>query len=157
MRQITESVTMRGNGGNDILKTGDGADTIDGGVGDDEIDGGFGDDTIVGGPGRDRISADTAGGDCGPLWCKLPYGNDSIDARDGEIDSIACGFGTDTVLADSHRRRQQGLRDRHASPGAPAPARPGTRARPARARRRSSPRSARSSCHARSRAACRCG
>jgi hypothetical protein len=101
VRQITTSVTMRGNGGNDILKTGDGADTIDGGAGDDEIDAGFGDDTIVGGPGRDRINADTAGGDCGPLWCKYPYGNDQIDARDGEVDSIVCGFGTDTVLADS--------------------------------------------------------
>jgi hypothetical protein len=101
VRQITTPVTMRGNGGNDILKTGDGADTIDGGAGDDELDAGFGDDTIVGGPGRDRISADTAGGDCGPLWCKYPYGNDQIDARDGEVDSIVCGFGTDAVLADS--------------------------------------------------------
>ncbi len=101
VRQITTSATMRGNGGNDILKTGDGADTIDGGAGDDELDGGFGDDTIVGGPGRDRISADTAGGDCGPLWCKYPFGNDSVDARDGEVDSIVCGFGTDTVLADA--------------------------------------------------------
>ena len=101
MRQITAPATMRGNGGNDVLKTGDGADAIDGGTGDDEIDAGFGDDTIVGGPGRDRISADTAGGDCGRLWCKYPYGNDQIDARDGEVDSIACGFGTDTVLADT--------------------------------------------------------
>ena len=101
VRQITSPTTMRGNGGNDILKTGDGADTIDGGAGDDEIDAGFSDDTIVGGPGRDRISADTAGGDCGPLWCKYPYGNDTVDARDGEVDSISCGFGTDTVLADT--------------------------------------------------------
>jgi hypothetical protein len=101
VRQITQSVTMRGNGGNDILKTGDGADTIDGGTGDDELDGGFGDDTIVGGPGRDRISADTAGGDCGPLWCKYPYGNDQVDARDGEVDSINCGVGNDTVNADA--------------------------------------------------------
>ena len=101
VRQITQSATMRGNGGNDILKTGDGADTIDGGSGDDELDAGFGDDTIVGGPGRDRISGDTAGGDCGPLWCKYPYGNDQIDARDGEVDSVVCGFGTDAVLADT--------------------------------------------------------
>jgi hypothetical protein len=52
-------------------------------------------------PGRDRIAADSAGGDCGPLWCKYPYGNDTIDARDGEVDSITCGFGTDTVYADA--------------------------------------------------------
>src|SRR4051794_2300003 len=33
VRQITTPTTMRGNGGNDVLKTGDGADTIDGGAG----------------------------------------------------------------------------------------------------------------------------
>jgi hypothetical protein len=101
VRQITTSATMRGNGGNDVLKTGDGPDTLDGGAGDDQLDAGFGDDTIVGGPGKDRISADTAGGDCGPVWCKYPYGNDTVDARDGEVDSISCGFGTDTVQADA--------------------------------------------------------
>jgi hypothetical protein len=101
VRQITTPTTLRGNGGNDVLKSGDGADTIDGGAGDDEIDAGFSDDTIVGGPGRDRISADTAGGDCGPMWCKYPYGNDNVDVRDGEVDSVSCGFGTDTVLADT--------------------------------------------------------
>ena len=55
---------------------------------------------LIGGPGRDTISGDLAGGDCGPLWCKYPYGNDTIDARDGEVDSITCGAGTDTVIAD---------------------------------------------------------
>jgi hypothetical protein len=35
------------------------------------------------------------------LWCKYPYGNDTIDARDGEIDSISCGAGADAVLADA--------------------------------------------------------
>jgi hypothetical protein len=55
---------------------------------------------LIGGPGRDTISGDLAGGDCGPLWCKYPYGNDTIEARDGEVDSITCGAGTDTVIAD---------------------------------------------------------
>ena len=54
-----------------------------------------------GAPGGDVISADLAGGDCGPLWCKYPYGNDTIDARDGEVDSVTCGAGTDRVKADS--------------------------------------------------------
>jgi hypothetical protein len=31
----------------------------------------------------------------------LPYGNDTIDARDGEIDSVICGAGADTVTADA--------------------------------------------------------
>jgi hemolysin type calcium-binding protein len=99
--QIIGSSELIGNGGNDTLKGADGPDKVDGGAGDDDIDAGFGDDTIVGGPGRDSIAGDRRGGDCGPLWCKYPYGNDTIEARDGEVDSITCGFGTDTVLADA--------------------------------------------------------
>ncbi len=98
--QITGSVTLKGLGGDDVLRGADGADRLEGGAGDDTLDGGFGDDVIVGGPGRDTISGDLRGGDCGPAWCKLPYGNDTIDARDGETDSIACGVGQDSVQAD---------------------------------------------------------
>jgi Ca2+-binding RTX toxin-like protein len=99
--QVTSPSTIRGNGGNDTLRGSDGAETLDGGPGDDDIDGGMGDDTITGGPGRDNISGDRRGGDCGPVWCKLPFGNDTIDARDGEVDSVSCGFGEDTVYADA--------------------------------------------------------
>jgi Ca2+-binding RTX toxin-like protein len=98
--QTNMPVTMRGLGGADELRTGDGPDSVDGGAGDDLIDAHFGDDTIVPGPGRDRVFADTQGGDCGPIWCKLPYGNDTVDAVDGEIDSITCGAGSDRVAAD---------------------------------------------------------
>ena len=91
---------MNGGGGDDRLRSGDGEDHLDGGAGNDNVDGGFGDDVLVGGPGRDTISGDLAGGDCGPLWCKYPYGNDTIQARDGEVDSITCGAGTDSVSAD---------------------------------------------------------
>lgn len=100
VRQTEAPVTMRGNGGDDVLKTGDGVDALDGGAGNDALDGGFNDDTIVGGPGRDRVSGDVSGGDCGPAWCKYPYGNDTIDVRDGEVDSVLCGPGSDTVEAD---------------------------------------------------------
>ena len=99
--QVLDSSSLSGGGGNDDLHAGDGDDQLDGGTGDDHLDGGFGDDVIVGGPGRDVIFGDRAGGDCGPLWCKYPYGNDTIDARDGEVDSITCGAGTDTVYADA--------------------------------------------------------
>jgi Ca2+-binding RTX toxin-like protein len=101
LHQVGGNGELIGNGGDDELRGGDGADKIDGGAGADVLDAGFGDDTIIGGPGRDRISADLAGGDCGPLWCKLPYGNDTVDARDGEVDSIDCGAGQDTVKADA--------------------------------------------------------
>ena len=99
--QVSSPSTISGGGGNDTLRANDGADHLDGGPGDDDIDAGFGDDTIVGGPGRDSIAGDRRGGDCGPLWCKLPFGNDTIDARDGEQDSVSCGFGEDTVYADA--------------------------------------------------------
>ena len=98
--QTLSSVTLDGRGGDDELRGGGGRDSIDGGPGDDVIDGGFGDDVITGGPGRDVISADLAGGDCGPLWCTEPYGNDLVYARDGEQDSITCGWGADRVVAD---------------------------------------------------------
>ena len=101
LMQVGAASTLDGRGGNDRLRGGDGPDRLDGGAGDDSLDAGFGDDVIVGGAGRDTISADLAGGDCGPLWCKLPYGNDTVEARDGEIDSITCGAGADTVNADA--------------------------------------------------------
>jgi hypothetical protein len=99
--QATNPGEMRGGNGNDDLNGADGSEKIDGGPGDDHLDGGYGDDVITGGPGKDRISGDLAGGDCGPIWCKLPYGNDVIYAQDGEADSIACGWGDDTVYADA--------------------------------------------------------
>jgi Ca2+-binding RTX toxin-like protein len=98
--QVTTPSDISGGGGDDTLKASDAADKLDGGAGNDDIDGGFGDDTIVGGPGQDNISGDRRGGDCGPIWCKFPFGNDTIDARDGERDSVTCGLGEDTVLAD---------------------------------------------------------
>jgi hypothetical protein len=99
--QATNPGELQGGNGNDDLNGADGSEKIDGGPGDDHLDGGFGDDVITGGPGKDRISGDLAGGDCGPIWCKLPYGNDVINAQDGEADTIACGFGTDVVNADA--------------------------------------------------------
>lgn len=102
LQQVGDRGDLSGMGGDDELRGGDGADTIDGGSGDDLIDGGYGDDTITGGPGRDRISADQMTGECSPLWCKYPYGNDVIFARDGEVDSITCGAGTDRVVADAN-------------------------------------------------------
>jgi Ca2+-binding RTX toxin-like protein len=98
--QVDGPSTIAGLGGNDILKGSNGADTIDGGAGDDDIDAGYGDDVITGGPGRDRISADQRSGGCGPVWCDLPFGNDTVYAQDGEADSISCGYGQDTVYAD---------------------------------------------------------
>jgi Ca2+-binding RTX toxin-like protein len=94
--------TIKTNGGNDKVTGGNHDETIDGGVGDDNLEGGYGNDTIVGGPGRDKIYADMSRSDCGVLQsCSDPYGNDTIDVRDGEADTVSCGIGTDKVLADA--------------------------------------------------------
>lgn len=98
--QSDQPSSLSGGEGDDFLKASDGADRFDGGPGADTIDGGFNNDTIVGGPGPDTIHGDHPTGECGIYWCKLPAGNDTIDARDGEADNVTCGFGTDSVQAD---------------------------------------------------------
>jgi Ca2+-binding RTX toxin-like protein len=98
--QTDGATRLVGNGGDDTLRGSDGADSVDGGPGNDDIDAGFGDDTIVGGPGRDRISGDRHNGECGYLWCKYPWGNDTIYARDGERDVIDCGAQRDVAIVD---------------------------------------------------------
>jgi Ca2+-binding RTX toxin-like protein len=93
--------TYNGRGGDDKISAFDLDDTIDGGAGNDTIAGGYGHDTITGGPGRDTINGDNSGAICGYTQCRNPYGNDHIDARDGEADSITCGVGEDVVEADA--------------------------------------------------------
>jgi Ca2+-binding RTX toxin-like protein len=91
---------IQGLGGDDELLAGDGRETIDGGAGDDQLTGGFNHDTITGGSGRDNIYADTTGSYCGFFTCRLPFGNDTVNASDGEVDNIDCGVGTDTATVD---------------------------------------------------------
>jgi Ca2+-binding RTX toxin-like protein len=96
--------TLNGLGGNDVLKGADSPDTIDGGAGDDDLNGGNGNDTITGGPGKDTIVGDATAGGCYVIGylgtCKSPWGNDTINAVDGEVDSIDCGPGQDTANVD---------------------------------------------------------
>lgn len=94
------SSKLYGRGGDDKLSAFNLADIVDGGAGNDTIEGGFGDDTITGGPGRDMINADVSGTSCHWIQCQMPYGNDTVDARDGEADSVTCGIGADVVYAD---------------------------------------------------------
>ena len=94
--------TLLGNGGNDKLTTGDYQDTLDGGAGNDVINGGFGNDVLTGGPGQDTIFADATSASCGwySYTCKIPFGNDVVNARDGEADTIDCGVGEDRAIVD---------------------------------------------------------
>jgi len=66
-----------GNGGNDALSGGAGADTLRGGSGINTLDGGAGEDNLIGGDSSDYIVA-----------------------ADGFADTIDCGGGNDTVVAD---------------------------------------------------------
>lgn len=95
--------TLLGNGGNDKLTTGDYQDTLDGGPGNDVINGGFGNDVLTGGPGQDTIFADATSASCGwySYTCKIPFGNDVVNARDGEADTIDCGVGEDRAVVDA--------------------------------------------------------
>jgi hypothetical protein len=86
---------VSGGGGSDVLDGGAGNDTLDGGTADDTLRGGDGADQLVGGPGNDILvggpGADSiSGGD----------GNDNIQAADGIAETIDCGPGIDTVVAD---------------------------------------------------------
>jgi Ca2+-binding RTX toxin-like protein len=94
---------LYGNGGNDKLTAGDYQDTLDGGPGNDVINGGFGNDTLTGGPGQDTILADATSASCGwyAYTCKIPFGNDVVNARDGEQDTIDCGVGEDRAIVDA--------------------------------------------------------
>jgi Ca2+-binding RTX toxin-like protein len=66
-----------GGPGDDTLTGTGAANTLDGGDGNDTITGGKGVDGLYGGP-----------------------GDDVIDSRDGQVDVVDCGPGTDTVNAD---------------------------------------------------------
>ena len=95
------SSSVSGAGGNDTITTLNGPDGVDGGPGDDRIVGGLDSDTITGGPGRDAIFADATGSFCGIFSCTVPFGNDTVNARDGEVDSIDCGIGADRAVVDA--------------------------------------------------------
>ena len=85
----------------DYLRTDHYDDSVDGGAGADTVDSGFGNDTITPGPGADVVYADGGPNSCEFGDCPLPYGNDTINAQDGEKDTIDCSVGTDSVQADA--------------------------------------------------------
>jgi Ca2+-binding RTX toxin-like protein len=100
--EVGNRADLTGKGGNDQLKGTDADDAIDGGAGNDALTGGYGNDTIVGGPGQDKIVGDRDGR-CNELHCDLSPGSsaDTIDALDGEVDTVSCGPGQDSVKADA--------------------------------------------------------
>ncbi|MBE2317727.1 hypothetical protein DVA67_017225 [Solirubrobacter sp. CPCC 204708] len=90
------AVTLRGLGGDDTLIGSDYGETLEGGPGRDRLTGGFGDDVLDPGPGTDTVDADRQADD------GFAAGNDTITARDGELDQIGCGIGADVAVLDSN-------------------------------------------------------
>ena len=97
---ITVSVDLFGDGGNDYIQGGPNDDTIEGGGGDDQILGGDGIDTISGDSGSDMITgglaADILYGHGGPdvfYWTKY---DSQVD--DGQDSIINGGSGSDTMV-----------------------------------------------------------
>jgi hypothetical protein len=70
----------------DVFGT-DGPDKIVGNGAENTLDGNAGDDTITGGPGSDGLFGSE--------------GDDRIDSRDGSVDRVDCGPGTDVAIVDS--------------------------------------------------------
>ena len=93
--------TLIGRGGDDELVGHDFNDTVDGGNGNDHVEGGLGNDTVTGGPGADTIYGDATASRCTIYSCKISFGNDVINARDGEADNIDCGVGQDKAIVDA--------------------------------------------------------
>src|SRR3954454_10884276 len=96
-----DSDTLMSDGGNDTVHGGNGDDTVNGSSGDDSVYGDAGNDsvsgetdndTVDGGSGQDVLSGDGNG----------PYpGNDTIDAQDGERDTVGCDLGADVANVDA--------------------------------------------------------
>lgn len=110
---ISGADTINGLSGNDCVSGGSGDDIGIGGAGDDKIQGGTGDDRLRGDAGKDRIKGGPAddmivgGGDrdringgSGSDVLKGSGGDDRIKSSDGTRDTVKCGSGKDTVVAD---------------------------------------------------------
>ena len=84
LRGSSEIDSIDGGPGNDILRGDESGDTLDGGPGNDSLGGGGGPDTLIGGTGVDEFLGSSE--------------NDTINARDSEVDStINGGPGADDV------------------------------------------------------------
>ena len=90
-----------GRGGNDFLYGQRGADILQGDVGNDRLWGDAREDTLDGGPGGDLLY-----GGWGPDVIDAGAGNDVVDVRedDGQVDSVDCGPGRDTVFVNRKDR-----------------------------------------------------
>jgi len=105
--------TITGNGlpnsisagaGDDVVSGDVGGDGIDGGAGNDTLRGDVGNDLLLGGDGADVLLGGSEGdvlvGGPGPDSMSGGAGDDTISAADGVAETVDCGAGRDTVVAD---------------------------------------------------------
>jgi len=78
--------TLAGGSGNDTIRGNAGNDSITGSAGADSLFGGDGNDSLNGGSGRDTLLGEN--------------GNDRLSSRDGEVDSLNGGPGSDRAQLD---------------------------------------------------------
>jgi Ca2+-binding RTX toxin-like protein len=95
---------VKGGGLPNVLIGNGGSDRIYGGVDDDELDGGAGDDIVQGWGGADLVDGGTGNddlsGEGGSTNTDRTGGADTIMARDGFADTIACGTHADRAVVD---------------------------------------------------------
>src|SRR3954447_20868982 len=134
----TANNSLFGGDGNDFITADLGADVLDGGAGNDTLSGGAGDDTLRGGDGSDQLVGgagnDLISGGPGPDAISGGAGNDTISAADGVAETVDCGAGVDTVVADLGNNGVTDVRigcENVTGPVAPPPPPPGTQAAPA--------------------------
>jgi hypothetical protein len=114
---LGSSDRLLGKRGNDLLVGGLGPDRLFGGAGADQLKGGPKNDILDGGDGADRI----VGGGGKDIVFSGP-GADRINVRDASQDTISCGGGVDTVIADLKDRASSDCEQvQRPAPPAPAP------------------------------------
>ena len=133
LRNIDEgNSTLIGNGGNDKLTAGDYQDTLDGGAGQRRHQRRLRQRHAHRRPrpGHDQRRRHRRRC-CNCYTCKIPFGNDVINARDGEADTIDCGVGKDRavvdaidVVANCETVERRGLQRRPPAGGQRRPGRP---------------------------------
>jgi len=96
----TQSDTLWGYAGNDVILGGAGSDDINGNMGNDTAAGGAGNDLLHGGQGEDNLNGnggdDTLDGDLGRDTVHGGQGNDGLSGRDGD-DQLYGDLGSDTL------------------------------------------------------------
>lgn len=108
VRGTPQSDNLAGDGGGDLVFGLGGADRMRGKPGHDCLVGGPGRDRLFGDDGRDRLTgnggADRLDGGSGENAFDAGPGDDRVNSRNGTRETVRCGPGRDSVVADRNDR-----------------------------------------------------